>query len=251
MEPKAMQNNREKMTLLKFARERIVLCSVLPAITFLLFAAPCALWAAASTVEDGVIRFIKQYYDDGENVYVRFNNLPEALQEKARVRHIDFVKIPDSKGNGLCLVEIEGRNNRAKTVYVSFKVQSKRKLFVLKQTVRRGDTIRSGDLLVKDTFVTEDGGIYPTRIDDVIGKVAKRDLAAGATVTSQVLEDSFAVQRGDTVDIVADNKRLSVQAKGITLEKGKLGDRVRVKNLTSDKEVVGRVTGNGVVRVDL
>ncbi len=251
MEPGVTRIDCGKQTLQNLARRRLVLYTLLLTMNFLLFTVSCVIAAGTSTVEDGIVSFIKQFYDDGENVYVRFNNLPEALQDKVKIRHIDFVKVPDSKGNGLCLVEIEGRNNRPKTVYVSFRAQTKRKLFVLKQSVRRGDTIHSGDLMVKDTFMAEDAGVYPARIEDAVGKIVKRDMAAGTAITSQALEDSFAVQRGDTVDIVADNKRLSVQAKGITLEKGKLGDRVRVKNLTSDKEVVGRVAGNGVVRVDL
>jgi flagella basal body P-ring formation protein FlgA len=238
----------------EFARKRIVLYVLLLTMNFLLFTISCVLAAGASTastVEDGITRFIKQFYDDREDVYVRFNNLPQALQEKVRVRHIDFAKVPDSKGDGLCLVEIDGKNNRTKTIYVSFRVQGKKKLFLLKQGLKRGEIIRSGDLLAKDTFITEDGGIYPARLEDVVGKAVKKDMAAGTAITCQVLEDSFAVQRGDTVDIVAENKKLSVQAKGVTLERGRLGDRVRVKNLTSDREIVGRVAGNGMVKVEL
>jgi flagella basal body P-ring formation protein FlgA len=239
------------LSLREFARRRIVIYVVLLTINFLVFTISCVLAANTPTVDEGITRFIKQFYEDREDVYVRFNNLPEVLHDKAKVRHIDFAKVPDSKGDGLCLVEIEGKNGRSRTVYVSFRVQSKRKLFVLKQNMRRGDTIHSSDIQVKDAFITENAGIYPARIEDIVGKAVKKDIGAGTTVTNQVLEDSFAVQRGDTVAIVADSKRLSVQAKGICLEKGKLGDRIRVKNLNSDKEIVGRVAGNGTIKIDL
>jgi flagella basal body P-ring formation protein FlgA len=251
VESSAAKSRMGRLKIGEFARKRIVLYVLLLTMNFLLFTISCVLAAGVSTVEDGITRFIKQFYDDREDVYVRFNNVPEALQEKIRVRHIDFAKVPDSKGDGLCLVEIDGKNNRTKTMYVSFRVQSKKKLFVLKQGLKKGEIIHSGDLLAKDTFIKEDGGIYPARVEDVVGKVVKKDVAAGTAITCQVLEDSFAVQRGDTVDIVAENKKLSVQAKGISLEKGRLGDRVRVKNLTSDKEIVGRVAGSGMVKVEL
>jgi flagella basal body P-ring formation protein FlgA len=247
----AAKSESGELSIGEFARKRIVLYVLLLTMNFLLFTISCVFAAGVFTVEDGITHFIKQFYDDREEVYVRFNNLPEALQEKVKVRHIDFAKVPDSKGDGLCLVEIEGKNNRAKTIYVSFRVQSKKKLFVLKQGLKKGEIVRPGDLLVKDTFITENGGVYPARAEDVVGKAVKKDIAAGTAITSQILEDSFAVQRGDTVDIVAENKKLSVQAKGIILEKGRLGDRVRVKNLTSDKEIVGRVAGNGTVKVEL
>ena len=230
---------------------RIVPCIVLLAVGSLLFTFSLAFAAGISTVEDGITRFIKQFYEDREDLYVRFNNLPEVLQEKVRVRHIDFAKVPDSKGDGLCLVEVEGKNSRTRTVYVSFRVQTKRKVFVLKQNVKKGETIRSGDVIAKDTFMTENSGAYPLRVEDVLGKAAKRDMAAGTALTSHALEDIFTVKRGEAVNIVADNRNLSVQAKGVSLEKGKMGDLIRVKNLTSDKEIVGRVAGNGIVKVDL
>jgi flagella basal body P-ring formation protein FlgA len=243
------ENKSGRLNIRKFAKKRIVLYISLLTMNFLLFTISCVF--AAATVEDGITHFIKQFYDDREDVYVRFNNLPEALQERVRVRHIDFAKVPDSKGDGLCLVEIDGKNNRTRTVYVSFRVQVKKKIFVLKQGVKRGEIVRSQDVFVKDTFTTENSVVYPARIEDIVGKAVKRDMAAGTAITSQALEDSFAIQRGETVNIVADNKNLSVQAKGVSLEKGRLGDLIRVKNLTSDREIVGRVAGSGTVKVDL
>jgi flagella basal body P-ring formation protein FlgA len=251
VEGNAAKSESGRLTMRECAKKRIVLYILLLTMNFLLFTISCVLAADMSTLEDKITGFIKQFYNDREDVYVKFNNIPDALKERAKIKHIDFAKVPDSNGDGLCLVEIDGKNGRAKNVYISFRVQSKKKLFVLKQSVKRGDILRSGDILVKDTFITENGGVYPTRIEDVIGKAVKKDVAAGNTITCQILEDSFVVQRGDAVNIVAENKTLSIQTKGRTLEKGRVGDLVRVKNLTSDKEIVGRVAGSGTVKVDL
>jgi flagellar basal body P-ring formation protein FlgA len=235
----------------KSLSKRFVLYMLVFAVSYSLFTISTVLAADPSTVEGRITNFIKQFYNEREDVHVKFNNLPDALTEKVRVRHIDFAKVPDSNGDGLCLVEIDGKNSRARTVYVSFRVQSKKKLFVLKQSIKKGEILRSGDILVKDTFTTENSAVYPSRLEDVIGKTVKKDVAAGITVTNQILEDSFVVQRGEAVNIVAENKMLSVQAKGRTMEKGRMGDLIRVKNLTSDKEIVGRVAGSGTVKVDL
>jgi flagella basal body P-ring formation protein FlgA len=219
--------------------------------TYLLFTTSGAFAAEALTIELKIKDFIRKFYNEREDVYIKLNHLPDSLKDKSRIKHINFAKIPDSNGDGLCLVEIDEKHGRAKNVYVSFKASSKKKMFVLKQDVKRGDIVRSDDIFVKEVYMSGSGMDYPLRIGDVIGKAIKRDMPSGTVITSQALEDSFVMQRGDTVNIVAENKKLLVQSKGKTLEKGKVGDFIRVKNLTSDREIVGRVIGSNTVKVDL
>jgi flagella basal body P-ring formation protein FlgA len=224
----------------------------------LLFTICCSLFtvsvvfaAEASAVELKLKDFIRNFYSEREDIYIKLNHLPDSLKDKSRVKHIDFAKIPDSNGDGLCLVEVDEKNGRTKNVYVSFKVSNKRKMFILKQSANKGDTLRSRDVFVKETYMNGNGADYPLRMEDMIGKVLKRDMPAGSVITTHVLEDSFVVQRGDTVNIVAENKKLLIQAKGRTLERGKIGDIIRVKNLTSNREIVGKVTGSSTIKVDL
>ena len=233
-------------------QNRIKKCFVLFMLLFTFHFSPLtAFTAESSTIEIKIKDFIRKFYNEREDIYIKLNHLPDSLRDKSRIKHINFTKIPDSNGDGLCLVEVDEKNGRTKNVYVSFKISNKRKLFVLKQSAQKGDAIRSDEIMVKEAYMTGNGTIYPARIEEVVGKVLKRDINAGTVITCQVLEDSFVIQRGDTVNIMAENKKLLVQAKGRTLEKGKMGDIIRVKNLTSNKEIVGRVTGSGTVKVDL
>jgi flagella basal body P-ring formation protein FlgA len=224
---------------------------IIYALIYSLCIASAALAAEVPTVEVKIKDFIRKFYNERKDIYIKLNHLPDSLKDKSRVKHINFAKIPDSNGDGLCLVEIDEKHGRTKNVYVSFRVSNKRKMFVLKQGAKKGDIVRSDDIFVKEVYLNGNGMDYPLKIDDVTGKALKRDVSAGTVITSQVLEDSFVMQRGDTVNIVAENKKLLVQTKGRTLERGKIGDFIRVKNLTSNKEIVGRVVGSGIVKVDL
>jgi flagella basal body P-ring formation protein FlgA len=227
-----------------------ILCILLFTIHYSLFTISAALAAELSTIEVKLTDFIRKFYGEREGIYIKIN-LPGSLKDNLKVKHVNFVKIPDSNGEGLCLVEVDEKNGRTKNMYVSFKVSNKKKIFVLKQNAKRGDIVRSDDILIKEVYMNGNGGDYPLRMEDVAGKALKRDLQAGTVITCQALEDSFVVQKGDNVNIVAENKKLIVQSKGRTLEKGKIGDVIRVKNLTSDKEIVGRVVGGSTVKVDL
>jgi len=233
-----------------YMRIRFVLYLLLFTCYFSLVTVSISFATELSIVEVKLKDFIKKFYGEREDIYIKIN-LPGSLKDNLRVKHVNFVKIPDSNGDGLCLVEVDEKNGRTKNVYVSFKVSNKKKIFVLRQSVKRGDIVRSDDIFVKEVYMNGNGGDYPLRMENVVGKALKRDLPADTVITCQALEDSFVLQKGDTVNIVAENKKLIVQSKGRTLERGKIGDVIRVKNLTSDKEIVGRVAGGSTVKVDL
>jgi flagella basal body P-ring formation protein FlgA len=94
------------------------------------------------------------------------------------------------------------------------------------------------------------GAEYPPSIDDVVGRALKKDVAINTIVTCQILEDPVVIKRGEIVDIVAENKEIIVQTKGRTVDKGKMGDMIRVRNMASGKEIQARVTANNAVTVE-
>ena len=58
------------------------------------------------------------------------------------------------------------------------------------------------------------------------------------------------VKRGDVVSIIAESKDLKVTTLGVAKEKGSLGGRILVENLTSKKEVYAYVIDSNKVRVE-
>jgi flagellar basal body P-ring formation protein FlgA len=217
-----------------------------PALVFLIAMMPQPAWAASAEAE--IKNFIKQIYADSE-IQVVFAQLPPALRDTPRLKNISFAKVPDPSGDGICLVGIEGKNGAESSVYVPFKVLVNRRLYMVKHDIAKGEAIHLIDLAVKETYLNGSGGAYPEKIEDVLSKTAKKEIHAGEIITKQLLEDRMAVQKGETVNVIVENTRLLVQAKGVALEKGRMGDLVRVKS-ASGKEVIGRVSGNDSVVVE-
>jgi flagella basal body P-ring formation protein FlgA len=48
---------------------------------------------------------------------------------------------------------------------------------------------------------------------------------------------------------VVENKKLMVRAKGKAMEKGRVGESIRVKNTLSEKEVFGKVVDDNTILV--
>ena len=191
--------------------------------------------------------FVNQVYRDNE-IQIAFGPLPHQAQGEVRVKTLGFSKVPDASGDGVCLAGIEGRNGTVTNVYVPFKVLVKRALYMAKHNIKKGEVISLAHISVRESYLNGVNASYPSSVEEVIGKEATKEIPAGEVITSQLIEGAVTVQKGETVSITAENKRLTVQGKGTALEKGRMGDLIKVKS-HAGKEVIGKVTGNNTVAV--
>jgi flagella basal body P-ring formation protein FlgA len=202
-----------------------------------------------SVIEEKLARFVKQIYNEDDDVRVKFNPITISRNGRTKVKNISFLEMPDANGAGICSLEVEQNGGRTRSIQVPFKVFAKRKIFMLRHPGKQGDTIRKVDVTVKEVYLTGRNNEYPAAIEEVAGMVLKRDIASNTVITKQVLEDRIALQRGDLVNIVVENKRFFVQTKGKAIDKGRIGDTVRVKNVASGREIAGKVAGSNTVVV--
>ncbi|MCX8111071.1 MAG: flagellar basal body P-ring formation chaperone FlgA [Syntrophorhabdaceae bacterium] len=203
-------------------------------------------------LEKRIVGFISDYYGQKNDIHIKLNSQSSVLRDESlRLKDINFAKLPDSNGNGICSIEVEDKRRTVRNVLVAFKVMNRKKIYVLKENMNKGEIITADKVTVKEIILNEDKRIYPSDTEDVVGKLLKRDLNAGTAITKDVLEDHFIIKRNDIVSIIIEQKRLLVKAKGRAIDRGKIGDVIRVKNLTSQKEVLGRITGSGTVNVEM
>ncbi len=82
-----------------------------------------------------------------------------------------------------------------------------------------------------------------------LGLTVSRPISSGAVITNQFLMGTKAIQRGQTVTLVADAGGLSVRMAGRALSDGLVNQRVRVQNLSSGKIVEGIARSEQVVEI--
>lgn len=83
--------------------------------------------------------------------------------------------------------------------------------------------------------------------DAVVGKVARRALAAGQPIPLQSLRDPHAFKEGQSVTIVYGDGGLMIQGVAVALEPGVVGQQVRMRNAETGITVRGTVRGDGTV----
>ena len=83
----------------------------------------------------------------------------------------------------------------------------------------------------------------------VIGMQLKRQIAAGMPIALADLMPPTQIARGDAVRLLLQAGGLSLSGQGLALESGAAGDRIRVRNISSQAVLEAEVAGPGVVRV--
>jgi len=116
--------------------------------------------------------------------------------------------------------------------------------------LNRNEIIGEGDVTAKrqDISMLDAGLIQDPK--EAVGKKLKTSLPAGAILYAQALEAPTLVHRGERVTIMAKSQAIKITAPGEARNSGALGEMIRVKNLTSRREIHARVTGAGLVEAE-
>ena len=116
--------------------------------------------------------------------------------------------------------------------------------------LNRNGIIGSEDLAVKrrDISMLDSGLIQDPQ--QAVGQKLKTSLPAGAILYAQSIDAPPLVNRGELVTIMAKSQAIQITAPGEARNSGAKGEMVRVKNLTSRREIQARVTGVGIVEAE-
>lgn len=193
----------------------------------------------------------RQIPDSGTDTTIRVGKLDPRLR-LARCREPLDVHYPSSSGWGRNMtLGVRCSTPKPWTIYVTARAIMRGPVLVASRSLARGTVLGPGDvrLQVMDTGRSPYG--YFTREAPVLKQRLKRPVAAGKPIVNTMLEQQAVVKRGERVSIVARAAGFSVRMIGKALEDAGLGDPVRVRNLSSNKTIQGRVASPGVVQVVL
>jgi len=116
--------------------------------------------------------------------------------------------------------------------------------------LNRNELISSADLTVKRRDISMlDPGLVKDP-EQAAGQKLKLSLPAGAVLYAQALEAPPLVNRGERVTIMAKSQAIQITAPGEARNSGAKGEMIRVKNLTSRREIQARVLSAGVVETE-
>lgn len=145
------------------------------------------------------------------------------------------------------LVYVDGKFYRRAILY--YRVAVYDTVLVAAHDLRPDQEIGTGDVRQAEIAVEDAGTVYLRELAEVAGRVPSRFLKTGAPLSSDVLQAARVFEAGDPVTLVTSYNGIEVKAEGVALQRGRVGERIRVRNARSAKVLMGTVLDAHTVRV--
>ena len=149
------------------------------------------------------------------------------------------------------MIELRCQDPKPWHFYVPVRIVGTSPVAVAAHAIVVGTVIQATDLKTEEHDLSE---LPLGFLDDpaiAVGLTAGRPIPGGAYLTNQQLVAPKAVQRGQSVTLLADAGGISVRMAGRALSDGLMNQRVRVQNLSSGKIVEGIARSAQVVEIIL
>lgn len=145
------------------------------------------------------------------------------------------------------ITRVDGRVVSNQSIRVE--INARAQVVVVTSERRRGDPLRATDLVMQSQEISRlDEPFFS--VESLIGKKLKQSVRLGAPLERRQVEFPPVIKRGERVTIRANNRGLLLTASGEARQDGELGDSIRVRNESSQREVLCRVLSPGLVSVE-
>lgn len=179
----------------------------------------------------------------------------DSLDNRLRLQHCDKPlysfsnSLSNSVGNRTIGVKCQGSVEW--TVYVPVKVKVIKSVVVTARALPANQTLTTQDVKLEAIDIAELRQGYQQSLDQVVGQQLKYPLAVGMVIPSRSLKQEKVVRRGEQITLVASAGTMEVRMSGTALDDASVGDKVKVKNSSSQRVVEGIVHGPGIVKVTM
>ena len=137
------------------------------------------------------------------------------------------------------------------SIFVPVTITQYAEIVVTRQPVSRGTPLGEADIQLERRALNNLHNGYLKSLKQARGNILKISLPGGAVVTPNQIKRQYAVKRGQTVNILAKSGVIAVRSKGKALANARIGEQIKVKNLSTDRIVEGTVSYNGSVEIKL
>ncbi len=160
------------------------------------------------------------------------------------------VSFPSGKENQARITAgVSCHGDKSWTIYLSAKVSMMQQVLVASRALTRGSIITKKDFQLQARNITRLHQGFLQDPADAQGKTLKRNLRKGKVITPRLIATPLMVKKGNHITILADTSGINVRMAGKALTNGAMGDRIRVQNMSSKRELEAIVAAPGIVKV--
>ena len=135
-------------------------------------------------------------------------------------------------------------------IYNIVAVKSFKEVLVLSRPLRRNEMIHAEDIGSETRDISTLAHGYLVDPAEIINKQAARNLTQGSVLNKFSFEELTLVKRGERVNIQLGKAGVSISTTGTAMMNGVKGDRINVKNISSQRVIQAVVVDAGQVSVN-
>jgi flagellar basal body P-ring formation protein FlgA len=201
-----------------------------------------------SAAEQAVRREIPR--GDGQ-VIVQAQNLDLRLRLAECDRPLSAAIAGDGQARAHTTVTVRCEGAVHWTVYLSVTIDSEFSVLVANRALARDAELTAADFDLTPRRLPGLTTDYVTRPSMLSGQRLRQAVASGQALSLEAITPSNLIHRGQQVTLVAGAGDFQVRMNAVALSDGRLADRIKVQNLSSQRVVEGIVRSDNVVEVPL
>lgn len=227
-------------------------CKTLFGASFLILLSSTATAQTYSTLalKQDVANFLASHYQqvEHERLDIKVGNLDSRLRLERCTEALAF-NLQDPTGlGGSISVQARCPGPQGWSVHVPAQVMVYRYIPVAARAVQRGEQLNASHLADNLVNISSIRQGYALTNEDIVGKEAKRNIGQGEPFKSNSLDAPTAIKRGESVTLQAQAGSIKVLSSGVALADGRVGQKIRVRNSSSERIVTGIVLNQGLVQ---
>ena len=211
-----------------------------------------ALKISGKDIEQVVLNYIKESNNNPDLKPRLLAKTRDIFLPRGQVSYVITSKGNIKKEGGYRNYEVEfsidGKAFRKVSVRTYLKIY--KEVYVARNTIKRNHIIEESDLLKVRKNVDRMPREYVTDKEQLIGKISTRTINPSEAIRGNTVKAPPLVKSGDRLQIVFETPFLRLSAPGISLAKGRKGERIPVKNVDSKIVVFATVKTRNVVLVN-
>ncbi len=142
--------------------------------------------------------------------------------------------------------EIDCEDGQTHRGYAIIKLWTK--AIVSTRQINVGESIDESVLTTRSIDISRLRGGFTTNLQEVVGYRVKRKIKQHQAITFMYLTAPDLVTKGEIVTLQAQGNGFVASTKAQSLQDGKLGERIKVRNLSSNKIIQAQVIGKNLLK---
>lgn len=203
------------------------------------------------SLKQAVIYFLQAETQDTPDKQITVRDFDQRLRLSECSSPLQVFWPLGNKRLGNTTVGIRCKGEKPWKIFVGAHIHIHKYVWVSKIGLNRNQVLDLASVSKEKHDITQLTNGYILTDSPIEGMQIKRNIPANQVLTNTMLDSQKLVKRGERITIISRYGGIEVRAAGVALSDGSKGERIKVKNTSSNREIEAYVSGQHLVLVTL